>query len=98
MNIRATAEFREWAVSLSENIRALVNDRLDRIQHNDHFGDAKNLGKDLFELKWKNGIRVYFAYAVDARGRAILLLLGGDKDGQTRDIRKARRILARETA
>lgn len=91
-----TAEFREWAASLSDHLRALVNDRLDRVRHDDHFGDAKCLGGGLFELRWKNGLRAYFGYAVDTQGRAILLLLGGDKDGQSRDIRKARDILARE--
>ena len=98
MNIRAAVEFREWAASLSEILRGLVNDRLDRIRHNGHFGDAKGLGEGLFELRWKNGLRVYFSYVVDMNGRAILMLLGGDKDGQNRDIRKARNILAREAA
>jgi|CXWL01.1.fsa_nt_gi putative addiction module killer protein len=98
MNIRVTAEFHEWAGSLSDKLQALVNDRLDRIRYNDHLGDTKSLEGGLFELRWRNGVRVYFAYTVDKYGRAIFLLLGGDKDGQNRDIRKARNILARETA
>ncbi len=55
------------------------------------------LGDGLFELKWKNGLRVYFGY-VEMNGRAALVLLGGEKHGQNRDIAKARGILARETA
>lgn len=97
MDIRATAEFREWLDNMPEHLRALVRDRLDRIRDSDHFGDAKNLGSGLFELRWKNGLRVYFAYIMGKDGKAILLLLGGDKDGQKRDIRKARTLLARET-
>ncbi|MBI5629962.1 MAG: type II toxin-antitoxin system RelE/ParE family toxin [Elusimicrobia bacterium] len=98
MNIKATPEFREWLDSLSEYLRALVRDRLDRIRENEYFGTSKGLGQGLFELKWKSGLRVYFGYVIDADGRAVLMLLGGDKNGQNRDIRKARAILARETA
>jgi putative component of toxin-antitoxin plasmid stabilization module len=45
------------------------------------------------ELRWKNGTRVYFAYYVDEIGRTIVVILGGSKKTQKRDILKAKRIL-----
>jgi len=41
------------------------------------------------ELKWKNGRRVYYA---DIPEKKILLLLGGNKNGQDKDIRQAKKI------
>lgn len=97
MDIRTAPEFDGWENSLSSKAQALVDARLDRIVHEDHFGDSRALGERLFELRWSGGMRVYFGYVADAGGKAALMLLGGDKNGQKRDIRKARRILARET-
>ena len=96
MKTVATAEFRDWLGSLSENTRAFIRDRLERIRHDNFFGDMKALGDGLYELRWRNGIRTYFAFATDSDGRVALMLLGGMKDGQDRDIRKARTLLYRE--
>ena len=54
-----------------------------------NFGDVKALGADLYELRlfFGPGYRVYFG---EHRGRLILILHGGDKSSQTRDIKKAR--------
>lgn len=96
VRLRSTVEFSDWKAGLTPRLEAQVDDRLDRIREHDHFGDSKAPGDALFELRWKSGLRVYFGYVVDESGNAVLLLLGGDKDGQSRDIGKARRILARE--
>ena len=98
MTIKTTVEFNEWLSGLSEHLRALLRDRLDRIRESGHFGDAKNLGQGLFELRWKNGLRAYFSYMRSEDGRLVLMLFGGDKNGQNHDIRKARTLLAREAA
>ncbi|MEW7981435.1 MAG: type II toxin-antitoxin system RelE/ParE family toxin [Candidatus Sedimenticola endophacoides] len=60
---------------------------------NGHFGDVKQLDNDLFELRFffDGGLRVYFTIR---DGRVVLLLAGGDKASQRRDIAKARRILS----
>jgi len=96
MEAKTTAEFDNWLDDLNPKTRALVDDRLDRLRHFDHFGDSHDLDDGLFELRWKSGMRVYFGYVAGDDGGAVLLLLGGDKHGQNRDIRKARSILARE--
>ena len=96
MRLRQTVEFAEWFDGLSEYFKDLVRDRFDRIRFHDHFGDVKALGGGVFELRWKNGMRVYFGYIADDSGRSALMLLGGDKHGQNHDISKARAVLARE--
>ncbi len=58
-----------------------------------NFGDAKSLGEGLHELRmtFGPGYRVYFT----RRGeRIILLLCGGDKGSQSRDIRRARQLMS----
>ena len=94
----ATDEFREWVESLGHKRRALVDSRLDRIRESGHFGDFKPLGEGLYELRWKNGTRVYFSFTVGDPGRMVLMLWGGDKNGQGRDIVKARKLQVRASA
>ncbi len=49
------------------------------------------------ELKWKNGRRIYFSVTLEDDGQILILLLGGNKNGQNRDIRKAKLILQKLT-
>lgn len=67
-----------------------INARLQRIHSNGHFGDAKYLGAGLAELRWKNGWRVYF-FKEALTG--IILLIGGSKNAQEKDIKRARLLL-----
>jgi putative addiction module killer protein len=69
--------------------------RLLRIQEFGHFDDARYLGDGLAELRWKSGVRVYFSRIADEHGKAVLLILGGTKHGQKKDISKARLLLLR---
>ena len=58
-----------------------------------NFGDAKSLGDSVHELRlnFGPGYRVYFT----RRGeRIILLLCGGDKGSQSRDIARAKQLAA----
>ena len=94
MQIIRSAEFEIWLSNETAKIQALVEARIFRIEHYDHFGDAKHLGDGLSELRWKNGLRVYFART---GGRVILLLHGGGKNDQKNDIKKAQVLLKRYT-
>lgn len=96
MDVISTREFDEWLLELGLKAGLQVEDRLDRIREHNHFGDKKYLGDELFELRWRNGRRVYYALVKDLNGNAALMLLGGDKNGQERDIARARTILGRE--
>ncbi|NGX61581.1 MAG: hypothetical protein K940chlam9_01068 [Chlamydiae bacterium] len=49
---------------------------------------------EVWELRWKNGRRIYFSFIPEKK---ILLLLGGNKNGQDKDIRKAKSLLKKYT-
>ncbi len=46
-------------------------------------------GPQVWELKWKNGRRIYYAYLPES---SIFILLGGVKNGQSKDITYAKRL------
>ena len=96
MRVETTSEFDQWFSTLTEKAQGRIADRIERLEDYGHFGDAKNLGGGLAELRWANGWRVYYTETTDAEGNLILILLGGMKHAQKKDIKKARRILLRE--
>ncbi len=81
--------FREWLVSLKDKkTRAIIEKRIERLHRGD-FGDAKKLNGDLYELRthYGAGYRVYWG---DLAGILVILLCGGTKRTQKRDIQKAK--------
>ena len=94
MKVARTPEFKEWFDKQTEKTKAQIDARLKNIELFNYFGDHKPLGEDLLELKWKNGRRVY--YSLILKEELTLVLLGGNKNGQSKDIKKARKILERE--
>ncbi len=81
------APFESWLKSLERNIQNRIMARLDRVQLG-NFGDHKIVGKGVSELRFffGSGYRVY--YGVDD-GKIVLLLTGGDKKSQNKDITQA---------
>ena len=65
--------------------------RIERMEHG-NFGDVKSVGKSISELRIRTGpgYRVYFAKREE---RIIILLVGGDKSTQSKDIEKAEKLL-----
>jgi putative addiction module killer protein len=92
IEIKKTSEFEEWYEGLRDKEQMLIDARLQRIENAGHFGDAKYLGDGLAELRWKNGWRVYF-FKESLVG--IILLIGGSKNAQEKDIQRARLLLRR---
>ncbi len=86
MKIYKSPEFEKWMSKLELAKQKFIYSRLYRITEHGHFGDAKHLGDGLAELRWKNGFRVYFIRDEED----IYLLIGGLKNGQVKDIKKAR--------
>jgi len=85
--------FAEWLWSMPDrNAAARVQVRLERLRLG-NFGDARSLGKGLSELRVDvgPGYRVYFA--VEDKS-VVMLICGGDKSTQQKDIRRAREYLA----
>ncbi len=94
MIIERTPEFKKWFDKQTEKAKAQIDARLKNIELHNYFGDHKSLNEDLLELRWRNGRRVY--YSLISKKELTLVLLGGFKNAQKKDIQKARKILARE--
>ena len=77
-----------WLKSLDWKTQERILNRVERLDHG-QFGDFKRVGGELFELRLflGPGYRVYFA---EHKGQVILLLNGGDKSTQTKDIKAAK--------
>lgn len=86
--IRRTASFLDWLTDLKDvQGRARIAKRLDRLADG-NFGDAKPVGGGVSELRFTfgPGYRVYYVQ----RGQVVIILLcGGDKHSQQRDIERA---------
>ncbi len=81
--------FSEWLDTLDTKSYAIIMNRLQRI-HLGNFGDSKILKgiKGIWELRIQHGpgYRIYFG---KHRFTMVILLIGGDKGSQSRDIAKA---------
>lgn len=96
LEVRRTAEFIKWLVNLRDvAARARIARRIDRIAAG-NFGDTKPIGGGVSELRFAfgPGYRIYYT----RRGHVVVILLcGGDKGSQTRDIEHAK-AMARDIA
>lgn len=81
--------FTDWFESLrDQKTRTRIRGRLTRLEVG-NFGDCQSVGGGVFELRihFGPGYRVYFS---EVRDTLILLLCGGDKSSQQRDIERAK--------
>ena len=89
--IQQTEVFTKWLRKLKD-IKGKVSiiRRIERAK-NGNFGDFKSLGSDVYELRVTvgPGYRVYYTLRGD---ELVILLVGGDKSTQTKDIEKAKNI------
>ena len=91
LDVRETEEFSEWLAALRDlRARAKILVRIDRLA-NGNPGDVEPVGEGVSELRinYGPGYRVYY---VQRGTRYILLLAGGDKRTQDRDIARAKRL------
>ncbi len=87
--IETTSAFDKWLKKLRDRKAVLaVAARLDRAKLG-NFGDVKSVGSEINEMRLfvGSGYRLYY---VIRDGRIILLLSGGNKSTQARDIKKAK--------
>lgn len=93
IEIKQTEAFRKWRIQLKdERVRGLIASRLNRLGFG-HAGDVEPVGQGVSELRIHYGprYRTYF----HKRGDTIIVLLGGgDKSTQLKDIRTAKRLVA----
>jgi len=88
----STPTFDKWLAKLKDaSTRNRLLARLDRIETG-NFGDFKQIDNNLFELRFffGSGLRIYYTIR---NGQVILLLVGGDKSTQTKDIVKSKALL-----
>lgn len=88
ITLKQTTVFRKWLAGLKDRRAVMaVSSRLDRLGKG-HEGDAKSVGGGVAELRihYGPGYRVY----LHRRGNVLIILLcGGDKSSQAKDIRRA---------
>ena len=77
-----------WYERQDRKNRAILDARFDRIANDGHFRFV-NRFEGLTELKWGSGMRVYTFIHNDT---VVVALYGGNKNGQDRDIKKAKSI------
>ena len=89
LDVRQTEDYARWFDGLRDrNAKARITTRIQRLSQGNP-GDVKPVGEGVSELRlnYGPGYRVYFV----SRGQdPFVLLTGGDKDSQDRDIRLAK--------
>ena len=87
-NFQRSQAFANWLDSLRDTIgKARIIARLRAAEHG-NFGDCESVGEAVYEMRvhYGPGYRMYFT----RRGEVVyLLLVGGDKSTQKRDIKRA---------
>ena len=88
LEVRQTETFRAWLDGLrDDNARARIGIRIQRLERSNP-GDVKPVGNGVSEMRidYGPGYRIYFVQ----RGKTVVILLcGGDKRSQARDIVRA---------
>lgn len=88
IEVRQTPAFAQWLSGLRDlRARARISERVRRLALG-LFGDAKPVGGGISELRidYGPGYRIYFVRRGDI---VVVLLCGGDKRTQTKDIKRA---------
>lgn len=92
-SIRTLPKFADWINGLTDDrVRGAVAARIKRLEHG-LMGDVKPVGEGISELRidFGAGWRVYFTQ----RGsQLIVLLVGGSKRTQAKDIKRAKKLAA----
>lgn len=92
LEILQTNEFSRWLKRLKDvDARARINLRIRRLSLTDNEGDHKSVASGIYEMRidYGPGYRIYYS---KRHGQIILLLIGGNKSTQTKDIEKAKKL------
>ena len=80
----------DWYKSLDKSLKLIVDKRISKIERG-LLGNIKRLSEDLYEIKFDNGLRIYYTEKGDT---IILLLTGGSKSKQSKDIELAQKYIS----
>jgi len=90
--IEKTVQFDRWLRKLKDlKAKSKILFRIQKIESDGHLGDCMSVGDGIHELRidFGKGYRIYFR---ETDGRVVLLLMGGNKSTQQKDIEKAKEI------
>ena len=90
--IEKTPEFDKWLRKLrDQRAKAKILFRIQRIEEQGNFGDCEPIGQGMSELRihYAKGYRIYLK---EKNGTIVVLLNGGDKSTQSKDINKAKEL------
>lgn len=90
--LQSTSTFDKWLTRMKDaSVKNRLLARLSRVE-NGNFGDFKQLSSNLYELRcfFGSGLRVYYTIR---NGLVVLLLVGGNKATQAKDIETATNLL-----
>jgi putative addiction module killer protein len=93
--IEKTDEFDKWLRKLKDiRAKAIILFRIQKVENLGQLDNCESVGQGIRELKidYAKGYRIYFK---EKEGKIIILLVGGDKSTQRKDIEKAKDILKR---
>jgi putative addiction module killer protein len=91
ITVRETENFKKWIRSLKDRVaQSIISARIRRISAG-NFGDSRPVLDGVSELRIDYG-PVYRVYYKDTGKEIVILLCGGDKSTQNRDIETAKRI------
>lgn len=94
LEIIQSATFSQWLIGLKDNLaRMRILARLDRVSLGT-FGDSQSVGGGVSELRihYGPGYRLYY---IQRGAQVVVMLCGGDKSSQARDIEQAK-IIAKD--
>jgi putative addiction module killer protein len=87
-----TSEFDTWIRKLKDiRAKSKILFRIQKLETDEHFGDCKPVGDGISEMRinYSKGYSVYFK---EKDNKIVILLIGGDKSTQQKDIEKAKKI------
>ena len=91
-HVEKTPEFDRWLRRVKDlKAKAKILFRIQKLESDGHFGDCKSIGDGIQEMRinFSKGYRIYFK----EKGRKIVLLLaGGVKSTQRKDVKRAKEI------
>lgn len=91
IDVRETDDFSDWLVRLGDaRAKAKITLRVQRLRFG-HLGDCKSVGDGVSELRITEG-KGYRVYFVRRGNEIIVLLCGGHKGTQARDIVRAKEL------
>jgi putative addiction module killer protein len=87
-----TSEFDKWIRKLKDiRAKSKILFRIQKLETDEHYGDCKPVGDGISEMRinYAKGYRIYFK---NKETKLVILLIGGEKSTQQKDIEKAKKI------